>query len=352
MAEHNWSEPIVVGGKKVAPGERQTIDLPVANLYTHAGITMPVHVARGKRKGPCLVVSAALHGDEINGVEVIRRLLKLPLLKSLRGTLIAVPIVNVHGFLHLSRYLPDRRDLNRNFPGSERGSIAARLAHQYCKEVLSKADVGIDLHTAAVHRANLPQVRGDLANDRVRELAEAFGVPLLVNSNLVPGSLREYAFQQGIPMLLYEAGEALRFEEVSIRAGLRGVLRVMAELKMLPKSKTPKRPKKQPLVASDSSWLRAPNSGILRTNTALGDYVKKGEGLGFVADPFGESETELEAPFTGVIIGRTNLPLLHEGDAIFHVARVRGVKDAAERFEVFSSEYEGPGLLPDEPPIV
>jgi len=229
-AEH----PIVIGGVEVLPGERRTIDLPITDLSTHTPVTMPIHVVRGRRAGPTLFVCAALHGDEINGVEIIRRLLKLSGLKRLHGSLIAVPIVNVLGFLSQSRYLPDRRDLNRSFPGSAQGSLAGRLARLFLEEIVSKSTHGIDLHTAAIHRDNFPQVRANLDDPECERLAQAFGVPLVINTGFREGSLREAAAQHAVPVIVYEAGEALRFEENCIRAGVKGVVRIMRLLEMLP----------------------------------------------------------------------------------------------------------------------
>ena len=226
-------------GEDVLPGESRTIALPATQFYTNTPVTMPVHIVNGKRPGPKLFVSAAIHGDEINGIEIIRRLLNQTALNKIKGTLIAIPIVNVHGFIQQSRYLPDRRDLNRTFPGSKKGSLAARLAYLFMDEIVQKCTHGIDLHTGAIHRSNMPQVRANLDDEQTLRMAKAFSVPLLLNSSLRDGSLREAANELGIPMLLYEAGEALRFDEVSRRAGLRGIMRVMREIGMLPKPSKP-----------------------------------------------------------------------------------------------------------------
>ncbi len=344
---------IEIGGIEVPPGSRRTVDLPVAELYTRAPLTMPVHVINGRRAGPTLFVCAAIHGDELNGVEIIRRLLKLKSLRSLRGALLAVPIVNVHGFLDLSRYLPDRRDLNRSFPGSGKGSVAARLAHLFATEIVKHADCGIDIHTGAIHRKNLPQIRANLDDERTMELARAFEVPVLINANVRDGSLREYAAERGIPMLLYEAGEALRFDEMGIRGGLKGVVNVMRELGMLPAKKRASRPL-QPVVASGSSWIRAPGSGILRAHVKPGDRVRQGKLMGVIGDAFGEFEFQVTAPFSGLVIGRSQLPLVHEGDALFNVARFEDAGEAAETVEEFRSEID-PALMPSpsgEPPVV
>nr|WP_305909580.1 succinylglutamate desuccinylase/aspartoacylase family protein [Methylomarinum sp. Ch1-1]MDP4522501.1 succinylglutamate desuccinylase/aspartoacylase family protein [Methylomarinum sp. Ch1-1] len=228
---------LIINNQLIRPGCNLVIDLPLPSLYTHTPMTMPVHVINGRKPGPRLFVSAAIHGDELNGIEIVRRLLKQSALKRLHGTLIAIPMVNVYGVIHHSRYLPDRRDLNRSFPGSAKGSLAARLADLFMHEIVAQCSHGIDLHTGAIHRSNLPQIRANLDHEETLALAEAFNVPVLINSHLRDGSLRESAAEQGIQMLLYEAGEALRFDEICIRAGLQGILAVMRHLGMVASKK-------------------------------------------------------------------------------------------------------------------
>jgi predicted deacylase len=347
-------DALKINGVSVSPGTRVTIDLPVGRLYTHTPMTMPVHVIRGKAQGPRLFVSAAIHGDEINGVEIIRRLLKLPALKRLKGTLIAVPIVNVHGLIHHSRYLPDRRDLNRSFPGSETGSLAARLASLFMHEIVANSTHGIDIHTGAIHRSNLPQLRANLDEPETERLARAFEVPVMISANLRDGSLREAAAEVGIPMLLYEAGEALRFDEVSIRAGVKGITNVMRELGMLPPSRSRVRKPITPVVARSSTWVRAQESGILRSLVPLGGRVKKGTLLGVVADPFGETEKQILANFSGIVIGRTNLPLVNEGDALYHIARFEDIHDVESQVDEFQETHlpePMPSPTPESPII-
>jgi len=333
---------IVIGETKIQPGTRVYVDIPVADLYTHNALKMPVQVINGKYPGPTLFVSAAIHGDEINGVEIIRRLLAQKNLQQLRGCLIAVPVVNVHGFLTHSRYLPDRRDLNRSFPGSPKGSVASRLAYKFAEQIIAVADYGIDIHTGAMHRTNLPQIRANLDDERTRELAQVFNVPVLINAAVRDGSLRAYASEKGIPTLLYEAGEALRFNEVAIRAGLRGVTNVMRKLGMLPAK--PSANTIEPLTATSTGWVRASGSGIVRSKIKLGQRVKMGEALFTISDPFGETEFSVTAPFGGIIIGKSNLPLAHEGDALFHIARFDSVSEAADVVEEFRSEFDPPSI--------
>lgn len=329
------NKPIRVGDVDVGPGERVSVSLPMADLYTGASLPMQVHVVCGRRAGPVLFVSAAIHGDELNGVEIIRRLLKRRKLESIRGTLLAVPVVNVHGFLELSRYLPDRRDLNRSFPGSPKGSIASRMAHTFVSEVVDKSNFGIDLHTGAINRANLAQVRANVGDPATMAMAKAFGAPVILNSALREGSLRSYAAERGFPLLIYEAGEALRFDELSIRAGLQGVLKVMRHIGMLPPAS--KKKSVNPVVAESTSWARAPMSGIVSKKVALGTRVVKGQRLAVVGDPLGGEEEAIISSFDGIVIGRSNLPLAHEGDALFNIAAFKSVATAETRVETFAA---------------
>ena len=331
------NRPITIGKTTVEPGQRVAIDLPIADLYTGTSLSMPVKVISGRRAGPVMFICAAIHGDELNGVEIIRRLLKRKILRSMRGTLIAVPIVNVHGFLIESRYLPDRRDLNRSFPGSPRGSIAARMANTFVTEIVAKAECGLDLHTGALNRSNLPQIRANLDDERNLELAKSFGAPVIIDSTIRDGSLRECAAERGIPLLVYEAGEALRFDDISIRAGLRGIIRVMRHLGMLPEGKGSK--PLVPVIADSTSWVRAPSSGIVSRKAELGTRVLKDQPLAIVGDPLGEDQESVPAPFDGIVIGRSNLPLAHEGDALFNVAAFKSVSRAETRVEQFTATH-------------
>lgn len=329
----------MIGGESVAPGARATVELPVPQLYTHTPLTMPVQVVRGRREGPRMFVCAAVHGDELNGVEIIRRLLRRPALSRLRGTLIAIPIVNVYGVLHHSRYLPDRRDLNRSFPGSERGSLAAKVADRFMTEIVANCTHGIDLHTAANHRDNLPQIRGNLDDPETLSLARNFGVPVLINAAIRDGSLRAAAAELGIPTLLYEGGEPLRFSEFAIRPGVQGILNVMRSLGMLAPARR-RRGGTEPFVARSSAWVRAPESGVFRCEKPLGARVERGETIGTIADPFGDAEIAVTADHSGLVIGRTQLPIVYEGDALFHVARFEDVGEVAQQVEDFQAEHD------------
>jgi len=341
-------EPMIIGGTAVPLGESRSIDLPVSRLVTHTEMTMPVRVVRGAREGPSLFVCAAVHGDEICGVEIIRRLLSHKALTELTGTIIAVPVVNVFGFIAHSRYLPDRRDLNRMFPGSERGSLAARLAHLFMSEVVANATHGIDIHTGALHRANLPHVRVRSQTAETWKLAEVFGVPLVLQSDLRDGSLREAVAQMGKPVLMFEAGEALRFDEWAIKAGLSGVLNVMVHLGMIGPEHASRTLDRPPVYAESSTWVRAQESGIVHSECALGATVQKGERLATVGDPFGENEIDVVAPCDGIVVGRSNIPLVYEGDALFHIARVTPTADIEQSLAAFQSAIGAPDRFDPE----
>jgi predicted deacylase len=327
--------PFTLGKGAVPAGERATIELPMARLYTHSEMSLPVHVVHGKQAGPTLFVSAAIHGDEINGVEIIRRLLRNRSINRIKGTLLAIPVVNPYGFIQRSRYLPDRRDLNRSFPGSPTGSLASRIAHLFMQEIVCRSTHGIDIHTGSNYRSNLPQIRTDLEDDENLRMASAFGTPMIIHSGIRDGSLREAVTEHGIPVLLYEAGEALYFNESAIRSGVRGIVNVMRTIGMLPRSR--KARGQEPLIAEKTSWVRAPRSGVFFKKATLGSLVHKGDTLGIINDPLGYESEQIQAPFTGVIIGQLTLPLVHEGDALVHLAKVADLDEAEVALDDYAS---------------
>jgi predicted deacylase len=342
--------PFRIGDASVAPGSQVVVDLPVSKLSNHTPITLPVRVFHGRRKGPTLFVSGVIHGDEIIGVEIIRRLCRVPALRRLRGTLLCIPIVNVFGFISHSRYLPDRRDLNRSFPGSPSGSLAAQLAHLFTTEILARSNVGIDLHSAAINRTNLPQLRLDFDQGRCLELAKVFGVPVVINASERPGSLRLTAKEHDVDVMLFEGGEALRFDELTVRSGVRGILRVMKTLGMV-SSRTVADARTKPTLSEASAWTRAPESGILRTFKTPGESVSADDVLGVLANPYEDIETEVRATWPGLIIGRTNLPVVNQGDALFHIARVPSATRAQRRVGAIETELQGDPLF-DEDEII
>ena len=263
-----------IGGVDIKRGQRKQVRIDVAKLYDFTDMNIPVEVVRGKKEGPTMFISGAVHGDEINGVEIVRRILNKKSLDKLKGTLIAVPIVNVFGFNTMSRYLPDRRDLNRTFPGTKDGSLTAQLAHTFVNEIVKHCTHGIDFHTAAINRINLPQIRACLDDEITLKMAEAFQMPVVLHSSLRDGSLRGATRDMGIPTLLFEGGEALRFNERVIKTGVQGAISVMRHIGMLPPLKS-KPKQKEIFVARSSHWLRAPHSGILTAKKKLGERVKK-----------------------------------------------------------------------------
>jgi predicted deacylase len=238
----------------------------------------------------------------------------------LHGTLVLVPVVNLFGFIHQSRYLPDRRDLNRCFPGSERGSIASRVAFRFFNEIVRHSSHIVDLHTAAVHRDNLPQIRAALDEPGVKEIAKGFRIPVIINSGLIENSLRCEAGKLGIPVITYEAGEALRLDERDIVTGVRGIVSVMRSLGMLP-SRRIRTVRAEPYIARSTSWFRAPIDGMFRPLCKLGARVRAGDSLGMVSAPFSEAEVVLTAKTDGIVICVNNMPLVNEGEALFHIAQ-------------------------------
>jgi predicted deacylase len=320
-----------LGETDVQRGQRATVDLPVSMLSNHTHVALPVHVVHGEEDGPVMFLSGAIHGDEIQGVEIIRRVLNHPHMMKLRGTLLAVPIVNSFGFLNHTRYMPDRRDLNRCFPGSDRGSLASQVADIFFREVVLKCRYGIDFHTAALHRTNLPQVRLAPEQPELLAMAEAFAPPVILISKLREKSLRLAAGEAGVKVLLYEGGEALRFEEGAIDAAVKGTLRVMAHLGMI--DAVPRRLAPATVFSDASAWVRAPESGILHTTRRIGDRVGKREVVGVVADPLGSASLPMFAEDDGIIVGRTNLPIVNRGDAVFHIARAKPLSTIQEHGE-------------------
>jgi predicted deacylase len=309
-----------IGELDVAPGRSATGELPIARQVTGTRISLPLQVRHGRRNGHTVWLSAAVHGDEINGVEIIRRVMRGLDARTMAGTVIAVPIVNVHGFLNGDRYLPDRRDLNRSFPGSPNGSLASRIANLFMTEIVSRCDVGIDLHTGSDHRTNLPHIRADLDDPGTRKLAEAFGAPLMLHSRTRDGSLRGAATERGATMLLFEGGEALRFDDDALIAGVEGIRRVLAELAVIDPDTTEPHP--IPVESRSSHWVRARRSGIVLLDVELGEVVQRGQLLGVIHDSVGTRLGRVTAPRRGIVIGRVQQPLVNQGDALVHLAEV------------------------------
>ncbi|WP_008314942.1 succinylglutamate desuccinylase/aspartoacylase family protein [Leptolyngbya sp. PCC 6406] len=309
---------LTLGGVTITPGKRVKIEIPVTRLPTGTDLSLPVTVIHGHRDGPCLWLSAAIHGDELNGIEIIRRVMRLLKPSHLCGTVIAVPVVNIFGLLEQSRYLPDRRDLNRSFPGSPRGSLGARLASIFMREVVTHCTHGIDLHTGAIHRTNLPQIRANLRDPETYRFAKSFGAPIVIHTGMRDGSLRQAAAHRHIPTLLYEGGEALRFSEEAIAVGVEGIRRVLDFLGMYSVAA----PTSVPLSseAHDTRWVRASRGGFWHCRVGLGQWIARRQTLGVIADAFGDKAVEVRSPLEGWVIGHNQNPLAHQGDALVHIA--------------------------------
>ena len=308
----------------ISLGERRRFEIPIARLFDNTPMNIPVEVIRGHEEGPVIFVSGSIHGDEVIGTEIIKRLLSRKEMHRLKGTLIGIPIVNPFGYNNNTRYLPDRRDLNRCFPGSANGSMAARMAHIFLNEIVSKCQYGIDIHSGSSHRINFPQIRLELKDKQEMKLADAFGAPVILNSNLRNGTLRQAAKQLGVKMLLFEGGEALRYDEHSVTVALHGILNVMHTIGMLTGDSfvTPQ----TVVTARSSHWLRAQTSGSLRILKKLGSFVQAGEVLGLISDPYGDILSEVSTAKPGIIISNVTMPLINKGNALFHIATLDEMK--------------------------
>ncbi len=350
-------QPFIIAGQSVAPGASADVAFPITTMATGTSSALGVRVLHGARPGPAVFVSAAIHGDEIIGTAIVQRLAQGLQPETLAGTVLLVPVANIFGFISQSRYLPDRRDLNRSFPGSAGGSLAGQLAHIFYREVVARCQLGIDIHSAAIHRYNLPQIRIAAGNRKLIELAMAFGAPVIIESPLRDGSLRDLAQKHGVDMLLMEAGEALRFDRLSIETGVEGVTRVLAHLGMV-EADDGLSAVGIPARANRTTWVRAPRGGVMLTARTSGDPVRKGETLATVSGLLGEGGETMVSPVDGIIIGHATLPVVHQGDALFHIAAIDHPERVGAQIDsiteaILASEPQGSaqGLL-DEDEVV
>lgn len=332
---------ITICNETIHPGEHVSLALPLPELFSCAPMYMPIKVIHGKQAGPCLLVIAALHGNELNGAEIINRLLQSKGIGKLKGTLVAVPIMNVHGFINKTRTMPGGATLGASFPGSSHGSHAARLAYLFCSEIFSLADYCIDLQTGWLNHSNLPQVFATDDNQNELELAHAFGAPVISELVAQKGSLRAFANTKEKPYLVYEAGEAMRFDETSIRIGEKGVINVMKHIGMLSAARKPTSSRQKSFLMRDTQWVCSPTSGISHAVVKLGQQVKKGDLLTIIKDPFGAgSDVSVAAPFNGVVVSINNLPLVYEGVSLFQLATFERLSQAATHIEDWVDESE------------
>ncbi|HEX5171256.1 MAG TPA: succinylglutamate desuccinylase/aspartoacylase family protein [Cyclobacteriaceae bacterium] len=307
---------IVIAGNEIRPGETKEIKINIARLPSHTEIHTPIFVARGMEDGPVLALTAGMHGDEINGMEIVRRILDTGLNRPKRGTVVCMPIVNIYGFLNFSRDVPDGKDINRSFPGHKNGSLASRVAFHLMHDVIPFVDFGVDFHTGGAMRTNYPQVRAVLRDDKNMELATAFAPPFTLDMPFRPNSLRKEAAKHGKNIIVYEGGESLRFDNHAIEEGIAGTLRLMKYLNMIDWASEPKEKNR---VIWNSSWVRAKHAGLFQPNVICGQLVHKGEWLGTITDPFGDFKEQIVAPEAGYVIGLNNIPVINAGDALMHL---------------------------------
>jgi predicted deacylase len=306
-------------GEEIPAGESRDVKLAVSESYSSMTVRIPIHIRRATEDGPVVFVTAALHGDEINGTGAIRQLIQDADFRLLRGSVILVPVMNLLAFDRHSRYLPDRRDLNRSFPGSTDGSLASRMARIIFDEIVFRCDYGIDLHTAAVRRTNYPNVRGDLANPEVRWLAESFGSEIIINGKGPPGTFRREACQAGCPTIIMEGGEVWKVEPGIVASATRGIKNILSNLEMLD---TPVESPEHQVIIEKSKWIRAERGGFLRFHIKPGDIIEKGQPLATNTTLLGHERSTLRAPFDAVVIGMTSLPAVSPGEPVCNLGKL------------------------------
>ncbi len=311
---------MIINGIEIAPCEEKVVDVNIARLPSHTTIDVSITIARSTEPGPVLLLMGGLHGDEINGSEIVRRMIEKNDHVPKIGTVICIPIINVYGFIYFSRYVPDGKDVNRSFPGNRNGSLASRMANFLTKEILPIIDYGIDFHTGGADRTNYPQVRCMMKDQKNVELAEAFHAPFTLDSKFRPNSLRQTANKLGKNILVYEGGESARFDEFAIREGIKGARRLMQHLEMRDESE---KADYENLVIKNSSWVRAKRSGVFLSAVKSGEKIKKNQLLGHINDPFGGFKNKVTSTVNGYVIGLNHNPIIHEGDALMHLGVIK-----------------------------
>lgn len=307
---------VTIAGQEIRPGEFREININIARLPSHTLIDTPIYVSRAVEDGPVLALIAGMHGDEINGMEIVRRILDRGFHQVKRGTVVCMPVINVYGFLNYSRDVPDGKDVNRSFPGTRNGSLASRVAFHIMRDIIPSIDYGVDFHTGGAMRANYPQIRAVLREPINVELANAFCAPFTIDSPFRPNSLRREAARKGKNIIVYEGGESLRFDAHAIEEGVSGTLRLMKHLNMIDWAPEPKEQNK---VIWTTSWVRAKHAGLFQTTLKIGQLVRKGEWIGTITDPFGEFKEQVKAHETAYVIGLNNGPVINAGDALMHL---------------------------------
>lgn len=322
MDFENENKVIVIGGESVAPGQNKLLKISIDRLPTGTLIDIPVYVFNSKNPGPILLIQAGLHGDEINGIETVRRMLTDKLFAIDKGTIIAVPILNIFGFIHFSREVPDGKDVNRSFPGTRKGSLASRIAYHYLNEIMHQIDVAIDLHTGGGQRHNFPQIRYTQEDDFSAELANVFNAPFTFSSKLIKGSFRNAAYLLNKPTVVFEAGESMRFDDFSITAGINGILRILQHFGMVKSTIKNREELKKTIHLDKRKWLRAPTAGMFIPKVLNGSQIQKGAILGSVSDIYGKKTKLIKAPEDGYIICINHQAVVNQGDALFHIGAI------------------------------
>ena len=316
----NVTNTITILGKTILPGESKTINMEVAKLHTTTELKIPVIVERSLISGPVVLFTAGIHGDEINGVEIVRQLITMKINKPKTGTIICIPIVNMFGFVNKSRDFPDGRDLNRVFPGNKNGSLASRFAYALVNSILPMVDYGVDFHAGGASRFNAAQIRIVPRNPKLRKLAETFNAPFTVLSKNIAGSFRNTSAKLNVKMLLFEGGKSLDINRDIASEGVNGTKRFLAALNMLSENQIVENPKQPTIFLEKTSWIRAKNSGLFIDHNMIGKFVSKGTVLGIITDPFGKFELKVKAPHDGYIINANNSPIVYQGDGIYHIS--------------------------------
>ncbi|MAZ39829.1 MAG: peptidase M14 [Legionellales bacterium] len=328
------NQTLKICNETIHPGESLSLAIPLPEIFSCSPLYMPVKVVHGKQAGPCVVILAAIYGNELNGSEIINRLLNSSTMNKLKGTLIAIPVVNVFGLMTRSQLLPNDQDLDTHFPGSEKGSHASRFANLILQEILSHADYCIDLRTGALNHSDLPQVYTTKNEPDSLELAKVFNAPVITRVRPVENTLRATLAKQNIPYIVYEAGEAMRFDEHAIKIGMKGIVNLFKKLDMLSAKISDKTKETQSFITEESFWIHASTSGVNHSKVKLGQLVKKGDILSSIRDPFGASETEvIRSGYDGIIVGMNNLPLVREGEALFQLSMFTQMDEAISHFE-------------------
>ena len=305
-----------INGNQIQAGENKVINLNIARLISGTPIDLPIYVFRSKKPGPIILLSGGLHGDEVDGIEIVRRLIQSKTFHRLKcGSVIAIPVMNIYGFLNYSREVPDGKDINRSFPGSKSGSLAARIAHHLKENILTEIDFGIDFHTGGANRYNFPQCRFYEQDEKAKEIAAIFNAPISLSSNLIDKSLRKEALKMGKSIVVFEGGEAMRYDPEAIAEGIKGAKKLLHHFGMIQAEEE----SNHCTHCSDSYWVRAKSSGMLQLTARSGEKVEKGQVLAIITDPFGNFKTKIKAKEAAIIIGHNNAPLVNKGDALFHL---------------------------------